>query len=62
MQSGSKVMLTWFFEQEELLLLEFLDYGQMINALHYCNTLHCLHEAIKANGQLGLLSWSSFAA
>lgn len=57
-QSSGKVMQRHrvFFKFFVLFLLEFVGYSQTINAVQYCNILHCLCAAIKAKW-FGLLSF-----
>lgn len=46
-QSAKKIMATVFWDAKDVLLVEFLPYGQTINAGGYCEVLDRLREAVR---------------
>lgn len=46
-KSNKKVMATFFWDKDGLILVDFLEQGSTINSTSYVNTLHKLRESIK---------------
>jgi len=53
--SARKMMATVFWDSRGIILMEFLQHGQTVNAVRYCETLEHLREAIRRK-RPGLLS------
>lgn len=54
-QSAQKIMASVFWDRKGLLLIEFLERGETINAARYCETMKKLRRAIK-NKRRGMLT------
>lgn len=54
-RSAKKIMATVFWDKKGILLIDFLEHGETINADKYCETLRKLRRAIQ-NKRRGLLS------